>query len=225
MRKTVFAAGFTALMMMLPGITLGDPPWAHNEQSHGRHHHTEHDGQAQGGPPPWAPAHGYRRMHDGDRYSEHERDEEHRVAYETDLDDYGISQGTCHREAIGAILGGTVGAIIGSKVGSREDKQLGVVTGAVIGILVGRSIGRSMDDADQACTGQILERAADRHSVAWANLTTGVRYKVTPTDTYQRDGHYCRKYVTYATIDGVRQTIHSSACRNANGSWQTSTHS
>ncbi|MEJ2567169.1 MAG: RT0821/Lpp0805 family surface protein [Gammaproteobacteria bacterium] len=224
MRNAVFAASIAALIMM-PGITLGDPPWAHDGYGHGRHHYSEHDDQARGGPPPWAPAHGYRRKHDGDRYSAHERDEEHRVAHETDLDDFGISQGTCHREAVGAILGGTVGAIIGSKLSSHDDKPLGAVTGAVIGILVGRSIGHSMDDADQACTGQVLERAADRQSVAWVNPDTGVKYQVTPTDTYQRDGRYCREYITHATIEGARRTIHGTACRNADGSWQTNSNS
>ena len=224
MRNAVCVAGITALLL-LPGISLGDSPWVRTTgHGHGKHHYSEHEDHAQGGPPPWAPAHGYRRKHDNDRYSEHERGEEHHVAYDPDRD-FGIGQGTCRREAIGALLGGTFGAIVGSKVSSHDDKQLGIVTGAIIGVLVGRSIGRSMDEADQACTGQVLERAADRQSIAWNNPDTGVRYQVTPTDTYQRDGRYCREYVTNATIEGSRQTLHGTACRNADGSWQMGNHS
>jgi len=218
MRNSVYVAAVSALLM-LPGISLGNPPWERTiGHSHGKHHYSEHDNKARGGTPPWAPAHGYRRKH--------QHNEDHHVAYDPDIYDFGIGQGTCRREAIGAILGGAVGAIVGSKVSSHDDKPLGIVTGAIIGVLVGRNIGRGMDEADQACTGQILERAADRHSVAWSNPDTGVQYKVTPTDTFQqRDGRYCREYVADASIEGTRQTIHGSACRNADGSWQMSNHS
>lgn len=227
MRNVVLAAGIAALLI-LPGLSLADPPWGDNPgHGHGKHYDSDYGDRSEGGPPPWAPAHGYRRKHgeDHDHYRGDDReydrgDDRYRRADDRYPTDFGIPIGTCSREAVGAILGGAVGAAVGSRVGAHEDRQLATVTGAVIGVLVGRSIGRSMDDADQACTGQVLERASDRQSVMWRNPDTRVQYQVTPTRTYQRDGRYCREYTTNATVGGSRQTLYGTACRNADGSWQ-----
>jgi len=35
-----------------------------------------------------------------------------------------------------------------------------------------------------------------------------------------RDGQYCRKYLTNAVIDGYNRQVSSTACRQANGAWQ-----
>lgn len=59
-------------------------------------------------PPPWAPAHGWRKKHDPyyQGYSGTHWEQ-----------DYGIINGKCNREAIGTALGGAVGGAIGSSVG------------------------------------------------------------------------------------------------------------
>lgn len=61
-------------------------------------------------PPPWAPAHGWRKKHDP-----------YYVGYAGHQwpNDYGISSGRCNREAVGTALGGIVGGAIGSTVGKK----------------------------------------------------------------------------------------------------------
>lgn len=218
MRITILAASLTAILA-LPGLSFADPPWAHGH-AHGRHFDSDDRGDAQGGPPPWAPAHGYRRRHDENRRHDRDDGDWHRTGDDGHPYEIGIAVGTCNREAVGTLLGGVVGAAVGSKVGSREDRPLSIMAGTVIGALVGRTIGHSMDAADQACTGQVLERAADHQRVTWINPDTGVQYRVVPTRTYRSDGRYCRQYVTDAIFDGTRHTVRGTACRNADGSWQ-----
>ncbi len=53
-----------------------------------------------GGPPPWAPAHGYRRKM-GTAYAS----------------PYGIGLGRCNRKEISGVLGGVAGGSIGSRIG------------------------------------------------------------------------------------------------------------
>lgn len=119
---------------------------------------------AQGGPPPWAPAHGYRDKHDGyDRYDRYERrhhrrhHSRHRV-----YDDYGryyeprrVYRGDrvwrgrdgryyCEREngTTGLIIGAAGGALLGREIDRHGDRTVGTVLGAAIGGLLGREIDR-----------------------------------------------------------------------------------
>ena len=92
---------------------------------------------AWGDPPPWAPAHGWRKKHDPNY-----------AGYEGARwpSDYGILHGSCNREAIGAVLGGAVGGVVGSRVGQGETRAVATVLGAVIGAVIGAQIGKSMDE-------------------------------------------------------------------------------
>ena len=213
MIRTALVGALLAAVVTFPASIWADP-WK-NESGHRGKPHKHQSVGARGGPPPWAPAHGYRRKHRGHYY-------EDREVYSRHAEHFGIASGTCNREAIGTILGGVVGGVIGSQVGKGDGQKLATIAGAVVGVLVGRSIGRRMDQADQACTGQALERAADRETVAWRNPDTGADYRVTPTRTLETDGRYCREYTTQATVGGERQTFHGTACRNDDGSWQLS---
>lgn len=56
-----------------------------------------------GGPPPWAPAHGYRRKQG--------------LAETSYVPPFDINIGTCNRELVGSVLGGAVGGVLGSNVG------------------------------------------------------------------------------------------------------------
>lgn len=212
MKKTdSYLVTLFALLLVLPMVAQADP-WraTHGKPDKG----APHEATNAGGPPPWAPAHGYRRHRGGPPDS----DPEVYVSYTRRL---GIGAGTCNREAVGALLGGIIGGVIGSKVGEHNDaRAAGTIAGTVIGVLVGRSIGRDMDQADQQCTGQVLERARDGETVVWRNAEAGVEFRVTPTRTFQRDGLYCRAYVTEAAGSGSRRKMQGEACRNADGTWQ-----
>ena len=159
-----------------------------------------------GGPPPWAPAHGYRRKHGG------------ATVY---VPPFGIDVGICNRQLIGAAMGGAAGGLLASELADRSDKAVAVAGGVILGAMLGGSIGRSMDQLDQRCVGQILEHAPSQRTVAWENPDKESRYAVTPDRTYQHeDGRYCREYTSTATIAGESQETTGTACRQPDGSWQ-----
>ncbi|MBL3590439.1 MAG: glycine zipper 2TM domain-containing protein [gamma proteobacterium endosymbiont of Lamellibrachia anaximandri] len=182
----------------------------------------------EGGPPPWAAAHGYRskqryggvygqdqHYEDTDSYEDTDPYEE----YITVTENLGILHGTCNREALGELLGGVAGGALGTRVGKGDGKTIATIAGTVAGILVGRHIGRSMDQADQQCIGQILERAQDQQAVVWRNPYTGVKYEITPQKTYEHQGRYCREYLAEATTRGSAGRVQGMACRRSDGTW------
>jgi surface antigen len=216
-RITVLLLAMVVLgaLPQLPGSASAGPKGKEkrSDSQHGNHppaKHAHRDLQhVKGGPPPWAPAHGYRRKHGGER-----------VAY---LAPFGINAGTCNRELLGAVLGGSAGGLLASELVSGGDPTPAIIGGTLMGILLGGAIGRSMDQLDHHCVGQILEHAPPRETVAWINPDSGAAYEVTPIRTYQEaDDRYCREYQTAITIDGKPERGYGSACRQPDGSWQRS---
>lgn len=123
---------------------------------------------AQGGPPSWAPAHGYR---DNDRYDRYDvrydRDDRRDRRYREQrrhrvYDDRGryyeprrVSRGDrvwqgrdgryyCEREngTTGLIIGAAGGALVGRAIDTRGDRTVGTVLGAALGAVLGREIDR-----------------------------------------------------------------------------------
>jgi surface antigen len=117
------------------------------------------------------------------------------------------------------------------------------------GAAIGGKMGKSMDQTDQMRAQRSLERIPTGRSTSWTNPDTGYEYTVTPTRTYYareaprhahyrdshahyRDSHYreraqyrevkrpCREYSMDAIIGGRKETIYSTACRTADGSWE-----
>ncbi len=164
-----------------------------------------------GGPPPWAPAHGYRRKHGGSgQYVG-------RGSYGTP---YGIDLGTCNRDKIGAVIGGVAGGALGSQVGKGDGKLATTIIGTVAGAVIGGYIGRSLDKADETCMGQALEHSPTGRQVSWTNSNTGARYEITPQRTYRRDdGRYCREYTAGASLSRGGKMDTGVACRRSDGTW------
>lgn len=161
-------------------------------------------------PPPWAPAHGWRKKHDP--YYEG-------YAGKKWEKDYGVVEGRCYREAAGAAIGGVVGGAIGSQVGGGDGRKIAVVLGAVLGAAVGAKIGRDLDNADRACIGHALELSGDKRSVAWR--AGEVQYLLTPVSGFERGGRPCRNYILAVTGVGEKKdSIKGAACRAGDGSWQ-----
>jgi surface antigen len=158
------------------------------------------------GPPPWAPAHGYRRKHEGGR-----------AVY---VAPYGISTGLCDRTLLGAAVGGAAGGLIAAQVAHGEHRPAAIAGGALLGILLGGSIGNAMDQLDERCVGQVLEHAGSDQTVSWRNPDSGASYQVTPTRTWEEEGRYCREYTTTVRIDGRPQQAYGTACRQPDGSWE-----
>lgn len=162
-------------------------------------------------PPPWAPAHGWRKKHDpyytgyaGRQWS----------------DDYGIASGRCNREAVGTALGGVVGGAIGSTVGKGDGKTVAIILGTVIGAVIGNKIGRDLDNADRGCLGHTLELGAQNKPVTWVNADNGLNYTVTPLSGFNANGQKCRNYKLNLRGDGINDTSTERACLASDGTWK-----
>jgi surface antigen len=208
----------------------GDLQIAHHKPGHqqgggnaggkkaGKSGNSRHGAKRGGGPPPWAPAHGYR----GKTITYQSRDRGEVTLPESDLvvrASSGVER--CNREAVGAVIGGVAGAAAGSQIGGGSGKKVATIAGAILGAMIGGSIGRSMDDADQGCIGQALERADTGATVVWRNPDNGGEYRVTPTGTYRTaDDRYCREYTTTVVIGGRSERAYGEACREPDGTWR-----
>ncbi len=123
-------------------------------------------------------------------------------------------------QAIGAVLGG----VLGSQVGGGSGRTAAIIAGTVAGALIGGSIGRTMDESDRMKAQNALEYNRRNQPATWHNPDTGNSYTVTPTSTYTSASTQqpCRKYTTDAVIDGRHETLVGNACRQPDGTWQTS---
>ena len=171
-------------------------------------------------PPPWAPAHGYRAK------QHHDKGHADRHPYDAGRLDHagpiGIDLGRCNRDVVGALLGGAAGAAAGSTIGKGDGRTAAMIGGAILGALVGGVIGQNMDEIDQNCVGQVLERAETGQTIVWNDPETHATYQVTPTRTYQPDSsdRYCREYTATAVIGGRTERTYGIACRQPDGSWR-----
>jgi surface antigen len=158
-------------------------------------------------PPPWAPAHGWRKKNDPNYvgYTGKKWDR-----------DYGIIGGRCNTAAIGAVLGGVTGAVVGSRA-SEEDRPVAIVLGTTIGAIIGAKIGHEIDESDRACMGHALELAGEKKTVVWTNRSTGVTYRLTPVRNLERPG--CREFRTVMAVGKKRDAVTGVACRRPDGDW------
>ena len=162
-------------------------------------------------PPPWAPAHGWRRKQ-GDQYVGYTGSRWDR--------DYGIIGGHCDRQAIGAAAGAVIGGAIGSQVGKADNRTVATVLGAVIGSVIGAKVAADMDEGDRACMGQSLELAGSNTPVNWFNPATRVTYVLTPMGGYKQDGRVCREFSLRASSGRDKDSGRAFACQTREGTWQ-----
>jgi surface antigen len=186
--RTLFAAALTVLTLAVavPANTYGEPP-------------------------PWAPAHGWRKKNDPHYtgYTGRKWDK-----------DYGVLNGRCNREAVGAVIGGVAGGAIGSQVGKGSGRQVAIVVGTITGAVIGAQVGRDMDQADRACMGHALELAADRRRVSWQGADSRTRYLLTPVQGFEHNGAHCREFDLTVTTGRSKNTNRAMACPTGNGAWR-----
>ena len=132
----------------------------------------------------------------------------------------GCGDGQIRNEQVGAGVGAVLGGVLGAQIGGGKGQLAATAAGAVLGAYLGGNVGRTMDDSDRSKTRQTLEAAPTGKHTTWQNPDTGNRYDVTPTRTYEREGRPCREYTTEAWIDGRRETVRGTACREPDGSWR-----
>lgn len=123
-------------------------------------------------------------------------------------------------EDTGTVVGGVLGGVLGSQVGHGRGKTAATIAGALAGAFIGGRVGRSMDETDRLKAQYSLEHARTGETTSWHNPDTGARYAVTPTRTYTARGTDCRDYNTDAWIEGRKETVTGTACRQPDGSWR-----
>lgn len=162
-------------------------------------------------PPPWAPAHGWRKKNDpyytGYTGTHWEKD-------------YGVVSGRCNTQAVGAVVGGAIGGAVGSQVGKGDTRVIATIAGAAIGAVLGAKVGREIDASDRGCIGHALELAGERKTVAWTNANTGVAYRLTPVSNLKRGDDACREFITEARSGKKAEKMKSVACRRGDGTWE-----
>lgn len=196
------------LTLALPVSAQADPDDRHK----GRHDRGEEF--RRGGPPPWAPAHGWRRKHQHQSSS-----------YEYSGLPPFLRNGRCDRNGLADMLAGALGGIAGglggTQIGQGDGRVAAIIGGTLLGVLVGGQMGRMLDPLDQNCIGQALEHMPSGQEVAWRNPDNGSTMRATPVATFNDGaGRYCREYTTTITIGGQRQSAYGTACRQPDGSWQ-----
>jgi surface antigen len=145
---------------------------------------------------------------------------------------YGTDNGGCDRSALGDVFststsnivgsaaGGAAGGLLGSQFGKGSGQTVMTIAGVLAGALAGGAVGRRMDPVDHGCVSRTLENAPTHKTVAWHNPDTDSSYWVTPTRTYDAQGTSCREYTTWGVIDGRRQRLKNTACRQPDGAWK-----
>lgn len=161
-------------------------------------------------PPPWAPAHGWRKKHDP-----------YYLGYTGKQwpYDFGILGGRCNWQAVGTVVGGVVGGTIGSQV-EGEGRTVAILLGSVLGAVIGNQIGHAIDEQDRACMGHALELARDNQRVSWQNPQSGIAYVITPLSRTERSGSTCRNYQLRVTSAGHGDAAHGVACRRTDDTWE-----
>jgi surface antigen len=125
------------------------------------------------------------------------------------------------KEQKGTVAGAVVGGVVGSTIGGGAGRTTAIVVGTVAGMLIGGHIGRRMDEADKLKAAQALESAPTGQQTTWRNPDSGNQYTMTPTRTYDSGGNPCRDFNVDATVDGKKETVTGTACRQPDGSWKT----
>ena len=162
-------------------------------------------------PPPWAPAHGWRKKHDP-YYTGYSGKKWNR--------DYGVVRGSCDWGAVGAVIGGVIGGATGAKISKRENRVISVILGTVLGAVIGNEIGKRIEKNDRGCIGHSLELAADNQTIAWQNPNTGLDYQLMPLNGFSKNGKKCRNYQLDITGDGVNESSQQAACQSSPNVWK-----
>ena len=135
-------------------------------------------------------------------------------------------QGQGNKQTVGTLLGAGTGALLGSQFGSGKGQLAMVAIGALGGAFLGSEIGKSLDRADRQMAARAqnvaLETGRSGTSTTWVNPDSGHSGRVTPRPSYQvASGETCREYEHVVTIDGRRETMKGTACRQRDGTWRT----
>ncbi|MGV1015609.1 MAG: RT0821/Lpp0805 family surface protein, partial [Methyloceanibacter sp.] len=109
--------------------------------------------------------------------------------------------------------------------GRGSGRYVGAGVGAVVGGIIGNEIGASLDERDRqlaaAAEYQALEYGQSGAPTPWDNPQSQRRGQIVPGKPYQQGSQFCRPYTHTIYISGQPQTSRGTACRQADGTWQT----
>jgi len=182
---------------------------------YGRHGYEEKwkctgPGYFQPGPPPWAPAHGYRKKHGGGGY-----------AFPAGLMDGRCRANLLDGPTVGGLVGAAAGGLAGSQFGKGNGKLAATALGTLVGFVIGQEVGRNLTRLEETCFSQTFEHVPDRETIVWNNQQQSAQYQVQPLRTAETDnGLYCREYQAKATVGGKVSATYGTACRQPDGSWK-----
>jgi surface antigen len=125
------------------------------------------------------------------------------------------------KQDVGGVSGAVIGGVVGSTIGGGTGRTVAIVAGTIAGAMLGNHIGKRMDEADRMKAAQALENAPTGQQTTWRNPDSGAQYTVVPTRTYEAGGTPCRDFTVNATVEGKPETVKGKACRQADGTWQT----
>ncbi len=129
---------------------------------------------------------------------------------------------------VGAVGGAVLGGLAGNAIGGGGKNAIAIGTGAALGgiggMLMGSAAGQSMDRADRMYAERSWNRAMAApvgEPIVWENPQTGNRGHTVTTrqGAAAATGQTCREYTTEIVVEGRRETLVGTACRNADGTW------
>ncbi|AFJ03672.1 17 kDa surface antigen [Methylophaga frappieri] len=123
------------------------------------------------------------------------------------------------KSTLGGAVGGIAGGVAGSNIGGGSGRTAAIIAGSLLGAALGSHIGGEMDELDRRRANDTLETYPTGRTSSWNNPDTGARYNVTPTRTYQANQQPCREYEMDVYMDGQRDVVTGTACRNNQGEW------
>jgi surface antigen len=129
-----------------------------------------------------------------------------------------------NNEEGGTAIGAITGAIIGNQFGKGSGKVAATFAGAIVGGIVGNAIGKDLDARDRELAREAeydaWERSPPGKRVTWRNPDNGRYGEIVAEGYYSRNGHRCRQFVHSVWIDGRRQQMRGTACRDEDGTWR-----
>jgi len=118
----------------------------------------------------------------------------------------------------GAAGGAAAGALIGQAIGKNTG---GTLIGAAVGTMLGYVIGNEMDKNDKQKLNNVFESGQSGQPTTWVNPDTGNKFQATPQPAYKNaNAQVCRDAQVKAVIDGKKEIMHSTACRDQSGQWR-----
>ncbi len=133
--------------------------------------------------------------------------------------------GTSGEEVVGTLVGAALGGLVGSQIGGGTGRKVAIGAGVLAGGYLGNRIGKKLSCQDQEyhydTTQSTLEYKPTGGTAAWVNPDSGHSGSVTPTRTYiSNAGTPCRDFTQTIAVDGEREDIQATACRQSDGTWQ-----